>query len=463
MSDAELVSTDAKLSLFSHGSVAMVGESGPPIYDRDVVVVTLEHGTDPDAVPIPDEVEGEPVVVEYGEQPEPAVDMDKIRDRTRLTTQHKERLRPVPPGVSTTSEAFGTGATGPLMRDGDTYLLTSNHHVWVDDRGEVGDNVYQPSEKEENVVGTLMGGSVDDVDFAWAEATEAATAEVHNVGRQAGSHSPTVGEEVTKSGPNTGVQTGTVEQTDVIATPAGASLTGQVLISVDAGGGDSGSPVLGDGMDVVGILHSESGDGHSIMSDITDCEAIAGAEVATTDYEPTNQSPNAVINVENADGTDLNVTFDAYDSSDPDGEIAEYRWDFGNGDASTTPLVSYTYDSAGTYDVTLTVTDDDGATDTASTTVTLEGGDGGDNGGGDQCSDTFNGIPKTEYGYEGTAQDLFQQWQSCDITTEQFQSQTGSGDGTDALVPPSEQSAGGGGLIVLAAVVAGGYWYTQRR
>jgi len=58
------------------------------------------------------------------------------------------------------------------------------------------------------------------------------------------------------------------------------------------------------------------------------------------------------------------VSFDASASSDDDGEIVSYQWDF-NGDGATDATgktVSHTYHSEGIYDVSLTVVDDDGAT-----------------------------------------------------------------------------------------------------
>lgn len=68
------------------------------------------------------------------------------------------------------------------------------------------------------------------------------------------------------------------------------------------------------------------------------------------------------------------VTF-SVTASDPDGTIALYEWDFdGNGtyDVSTASNpASYTYNSAGTYSVTVRVTDDSGVTATSSTTVTI--------------------------------------------------------------------------------------------
>src|SRR5207244_3004476 len=49
-------------------------------------------------------------------------------------------------------------------------------------------------------------------------------------------------------------------------------------------------------------------------------------------------------------------------SSDPDGTIATWRWDFGDGSAAgTTRNPSHTYSAGGSYTVTLTVTDNQGA------------------------------------------------------------------------------------------------------
>src|SRR5262249_39732226 len=52
------------------------------------------------------------------------------------------------------------------------------------------------------------------------------------------------------------------------------------------------------------------------------------------------------------------VAFDGSASSDPDGSIAAYRWDFGDGERATTATASHAYAAAGAYAATLTVTDD---------------------------------------------------------------------------------------------------------
>jgi len=63
-----------------------------------------------------------------------------------------------------------------------------------------------------------------------------------------------------------------------------------------------------------------------------------------------------------ASATDLAARLDASASSDPDGTVASYAWDFGDGQTATTdqPVVSHAYAQPGDYTVALTVTDDEG-------------------------------------------------------------------------------------------------------
>lgn len=57
-------------------------------------------------------------------------------------------------------------------------------------------------------------------------------------------------------------------------------------------------------------------------------------------------------------------------STDADGTVTGRLWSFGDGHTSTERNPSHDYDGSGTYSVTLTVTDDDGASDIASNQVT---------------------------------------------------------------------------------------------
>ncbi|WP_231920382.1 PKD domain-containing protein [Microlunatus soli] len=82
-----------------------------------------------------------------------------------------------------------------------------------------------------------------------------------------------------------------------------------------------------------------------------------------------NQSPTAAF-TSNTD--ELKLTVDAADSSDSDGTVASYAWDWGDGSADGSgKTATHTYGSAGDYTVKLTVTDNDGATDTVSHSVTV--------------------------------------------------------------------------------------------
>jgi chitodextrinase len=69
------------------------------------------------------------------------------------------------------------------------------------------------------------------------------------------------------------------------------------------------------------------------------------------------------------------MEFNASGSIDVDGEIVSYLWDFGDGTTSTEVHPSHTFEQPGTYEVTLTVTDNDGNiySKTVSVTVTTEG------------------------------------------------------------------------------------------
>jgi len=67
--------------------------------------------------------------------------------------------------------------------------------------------------------------------------------------------------------------------------------------------------------------------------------------------------------------TALTCSVDGSSSADPDGSIASYAWEFGDGASGSGRTATHTYSRAGSYTVTLTVTDDAGASGSTTRTV----------------------------------------------------------------------------------------------
>jgi serine protease len=83
---------------------------------------------------------------------------------------------------------------------------------------------------------------------------------------------------------------------------------------------------------------------------------------------PSNQPPTASFTYS---CIDLSCNFDGSGSGDSDGSITSYAWNFGDGTTDSGVTASRTYAAGGTYNVTLTVTDDDNATGSTSQSVTV--------------------------------------------------------------------------------------------
>jgi len=93
------------------------------------------------------------------------------------------------------------------------------------------------------------------------------------------------------------------------------------------------------------------------------------ADVTVVDTTEPNQPPTADFTVEPAEPTVGETVAFMADASDPDGTVASYEWTVDGDAAGAGPSLEYTFETSGDHEVVLTVTDDDGATDTVRKTV----------------------------------------------------------------------------------------------
>lgn len=101
---------------------------------------------------------------------------------------------------------------------------------------------------------------------------------------------------------------------------------------------------------------------YTVTLTVTDNQGATGVKataVTVTAPPPVNQSPVATFT---AAVQDQHVDVDAAGSADPDGSIAAYNWSFGDGATASGSTAAHDYAAAGSFDVTLTVTDNQGAT-----------------------------------------------------------------------------------------------------
>lgn len=102
-------------------------------------------------------------------------------------------------------------------------------------------------------------------------------------------------------------------------------------------------------------------------------EIAVTTKPATLTAAPVNQPPKANAGANQTAKAGVAVALDASTSTDADGTIAKYDWDFGDASTGTGAKVTHVYAKPGTYAAKLTVTDDKGATASATVTITVTG------------------------------------------------------------------------------------------
>lgn len=90
-------------------------------------------------------------------------------------------------------------------------------------------------------------------------------------------------------------------------------------------------------------------------------ESFEAALELQYDVEILNQPPKALIKPDYQRESGSNVISFSGNGVDYDGIIKSFHWDFGDGNASNIKNPTHTFEKSGTYTITLTVTDDEGA------------------------------------------------------------------------------------------------------
>lgn len=307
------------------------------------------------------------------------------------------RYRPAPIGVSTGHIAITAGTIGARVKDAaeNVYALSNNHVYANANEASLGDAVLQPGPYDggkypADLLGTLYNYVPLDFSYAGHNYVDAAIAlttpaDLGNATLSDGYGVPgteiqeaAIGLPVKKYGRTTSLTHGTVAEINVTVEVCYATFYNfciqsayffdQLAISPGtfSAGGDSGSLIVTDDSanSPVGLLFAGGSD-RTFANRIA--LVLSALNVTIDGAASGNAPPTAAFS---AATSGLTATF-TDQSTDADGTIKSWSWNFGDGQTSSDQNPVHPYASAGTYTVTLTVTDDDGATGTTNKQVTV--------------------------------------------------------------------------------------------
>ncbi len=223
---------------------------------------------------------------------------------------------------------------------------------------------------------TDVDGTVTGYAWSWGDGTTSTGAQADHRFAKAGSYPVTL--TVTDDQGARTAASQTIAVTNGLPTAAFTATAQQRTVSVDGSSSrdDDGTVTgwawdFGDGGTATGAnaTHTYAADGtYPVTLRVTD--DAGGVSTAGTQTVTVQKTKDPVARIAAAT-TGVRVAFDGSGSDDPDGTVTAYAWDFGDRTGSAALRPEHVYGRAGTYTVTLTVTDDKGATGTTTSSVTV--------------------------------------------------------------------------------------------
>jgi PKD repeat protein len=280
-----------------------------------------------------------------------------------------------------------------------TGMFYANHAIYYA-RSDSPSLYYRPFSASSEVVGAterLASDSVPGIDFSQVGGMFVAGGKLYFVTRSDGvlhridwnGHAPVGGTAANVSGPGVDgaswsgqgllnfVNSSAVAPNEAPHASLAANCTYLSCALTSAGSGDPDGTVashlwdFGDGTtsSVRTPTHTYAQKGsYTLRLTVTDDQGASATSTLPLTVIAPNQPPVAAFTV---NCTALSCAFDGTNSTDSDGSVASYTWTFGDGTSGTGATPSHVYGSVGAYSARLTVTDNQGATDSRSKAINV--------------------------------------------------------------------------------------------
>jgi len=309
--------------------------------------------------------------------------------------------RPVPIGVSTGHPAVTAGTIACRVKNsqGQVFALSNNHVYANSNNAQIGDNILQPGAYDNGInpddaIGTLYDFEMvrfDGYENTIDAAITLSSPEQLNFSTLADGYgipsSTTVpyyiGQKVQKFGRTTKWTHGEVTEINVTLNVCYkcndpmcwsceklAKFVGQIAITSVNGnpfsdGGDSGSLIVTDDANKNPVALLFAGNPAKTIANPIDL-VLQRFNVTIDDGGAGDNNPPVADFSYTTNEFTANFTDN---SSDSDGSIVSWNWDFGDGITSSEQNVTHTYSSSGSFSVALTVMDDNGAANSTSQNI----------------------------------------------------------------------------------------------